>query len=100
MKLCFRAAHLCALCITADRLFLNSSLLAAGDKTQHQGQGDRAWGEVGVERHLLGPQPDPLQQQLGRSHHQAAAAAAEEWIGDVVLPKVCFAACDMHIAFA
>jgi len=39
-------------------------------------------------RHALGPDPDPVPQHEHRGRQQAAADAAEQWIGQIALPKV------------
>jgi len=39
-------------------------------------------------RGALGPDPDPVPQHEHRGQQQAAADAAEQWIGDIALPKV------------
>ncbi|KAL0022336.1 hypothetical protein WJX77_001433 [Trebouxia sp. C0004] len=52
-----------------------------------QGDGDMVWSQGKLGRGALGPDPDPVPQHEHRRHQQAAADAAEQWIGEIALPK-------------
>ncbi|KAL0030959.1 hypothetical protein WJX79_004415 [Trebouxia sp. C0005] len=60
-------------------------------QSQHNSdaQGDKGllWGQGKSGRGALGPDPDPVWQHEHRGRQQAAADAAEQWIGEVALPK-------------
>ncbi len=52
------------------------------------GDEDMLWSQGKPGRRALGPDPDPVQQHEHRGQQQAAADAAEQWIREIVLPKV------------
>ena len=52
------------------------------------GDEDLLWGQGKPGRHALGPDPDPVPQHEHRGRQQAVADAAEQWIGEIALPKV------------
>ena len=52
------------------------------------GDNDLLCGQGKPGRHALGPDPDPVPQHEHRGRQQAVADAAEQWIGEVALPKV------------
>ena len=52
------------------------------------GAEEMLWSQGKQGRHALGPDPDPVLQHGHRGRQQAAADAAEQWIGQIALPKV------------
>ena len=64
------------------------TLLAIHIFLSDTGDEDLLWGQGKPGQHALGPDPDPVRQHKHRGQQQAAADAAEQWIGEIALPKV------------
>ena len=65
--------------------------LAAGNGLLQRQQAEHSlgWEYSWVSDQPLGPEFCPVKLQEDRSHQQTAAAAAQEWIDKITLPKVC-----------